>query len=47
MIAEMLSIAERFDIQPIVEVFGFADIDRALERVRSNTVRYRAVLMME
>jgi alcohol/geraniol dehydrogenase (NADP+) len=47
MIAEMLSIAERFDIQPIVEVFDFADFALALERVRSNAVRYRAVLTME
>lgn len=44
MILEMLDIADRFGIQPIVETFPFDRIEEALQKVRDNTIRYRAVL---
>lgn len=43
-IAEMLDVAERFGIRPVVEVFPLAEANAALKKVRDNTVRYRAVL---
>ncbi|MCU0544761.1 MAG: NAD(P)-dependent alcohol dehydrogenase [Oscillatoriaceae cyanobacterium Prado104] len=44
LINEMLSVAERFGIEPIVEVFGFDRANEAMQKVRDNQVRYRAVL---
>ncbi len=44
MINEMLSIAEKFGIEPIVEVFPIAQANEAMQKVRDNQVRYRAVL---
>ncbi len=44
MMQEMLSIADRFGIAPIVEVFPFEKANEALQKVRDNKVRYRAVL---
>ena len=44
-IAETLEIAAQHDIRPIVETFAMADANEALQRVRENTVRYRAVLL--
>jgi uncharacterized zinc-type alcohol dehydrogenase-like protein len=41
---EMLSIAERFEIQPIVETFTMQEAEEAIQKVRHNKVRYRAVL---
>jgi len=41
---EMLSVADRFGVEPIVEVFPFEKINEAIEKVRSNSIRYRAVL---
>ncbi len=41
---EMLHTAADFGIEPIVERFAMADVNTALQRVRSNAVRYRAVL---
>ncbi|WP_230843124.1 NAD(P)-dependent alcohol dehydrogenase [Gloeobacter morelensis] len=46
-IVEMLSVAERFGVMPIVETFAMAEANEALERVRRNRVRYRAVLLAE
>ncbi len=45
LIMEMLSIAERFQIRPIVETFSFDQANEAFQRVRDNKVRYRAVLV--
>ena len=44
MINEMLAIAEKFEIEPIVEVFAIAQANEAIQKVRDNQVRYRAVL---
>ena len=44
MINEMLAIAEKFGIEPIVEVFAIAQANEAMQKVRDNQVRYRAVL---
>ncbi len=44
MMIEMLSIADRFKIEPIVEVFPIDNINEAIDKVRSNSIRYRAVL---
>ncbi len=46
MIMEMLQIAEQFGIQPMVETFPLAAANAALQKVRDNKVRYRAVLTM-
>jgi uncharacterized zinc-type alcohol dehydrogenase-like protein len=43
-INEMLSLADRLGIQPIVETFPLANANEALARVRENKVRYRAVI---
>jgi uncharacterized zinc-type alcohol dehydrogenase-like protein len=42
--AEMLDVADRYGIEPMVEVFSSERINEALDRVRSNKVRYRAVI---
>ncbi|MCL1475280.1 NAD(P)-dependent alcohol dehydrogenase [Argonema antarcticum] len=44
MIMEMLSVASNFGIKPIVETFPFEQVNEAMEKVRANKVRYRAVL---
>lgn len=44
MIMEMLSVAERFGIKPIVETFPMEQANEAMQKVRDNKVRYRAVL---
>jgi uncharacterized zinc-type alcohol dehydrogenase-like protein len=41
---EMLGVADRFGIEPMIEVFPMAEVNRALDRVRANAVRFRAVL---
>lgn len=43
---EMLTLAERYAIAPIVETFPFDRANEAIQRVRDNQVRYRAVLLM-
>jgi uncharacterized zinc-type alcohol dehydrogenase-like protein len=43
-ITEMLQVADRYGIAPIVEQFPLAEVNAALQRVRDNTIRYRAVL---
>jgi D-arabinose 1-dehydrogenase-like Zn-dependent alcohol dehydrogenase len=45
MMQEMLSVAEQFQIKPIVEVFPMEKVNEALQKVRENTIRYRAVLV--
>ncbi|HEY9300981.1 MAG TPA: NAD(P)-dependent alcohol dehydrogenase [Phormidium sp.] len=44
MIVEMLSIADRFGIKPIIETFPLQQANEAMQKVRDNKVRYRAVL---
>jgi D-arabinose 1-dehydrogenase-like Zn-dependent alcohol dehydrogenase len=44
MMMEMLSIADRFGIKPIVETFPLPQANEAMQKVRDNKVRYRAVL---
>ena len=44
MMMEMLSVAERYGVKPIVEVFPMEKANEALQKVRNNQVWYRAVL---
>jgi len=41
---EMLTLADRHGIAPIVEVSPLEEVNAALDRLRANAVRYRAVL---
>jgi len=43
-IAEMLDVASRLGVRPMVEVFPLAEARAAVQRVRENAVRHRAVL---
>jgi uncharacterized zinc-type alcohol dehydrogenase-like protein len=43
-ITQMLNIAETFNVKPTIEVFPMAQANEAIDRVRKNSVRYRAVL---
>jgi alcohol/geraniol dehydrogenase (NADP+) len=44
MMNEMLKVAAEQRVLPIVETFSKDEINRAIEKVRTNTIRYRAVL---
>jgi uncharacterized zinc-type alcohol dehydrogenase-like protein len=44
MMVNMLQSADRYGIEPIVETYSMADVNKALSSVRENTVRHRAVL---
>jgi D-arabinose 1-dehydrogenase-like Zn-dependent alcohol dehydrogenase len=44
-INEMLGLADRLGVQPIVETFPLAGAKPAVARVRENNVRYRAVVI--
>jgi alcohol/geraniol dehydrogenase (NADP+) len=46
MIMEMLQIVDKFGIQPMIETFPLERANEALQKVRDNKVRYRAVLTM-
>ena len=46
-IIEMLALSERHSIAPLVETFPFERANEAIQRVRDNRVRYRAVLTMQ
>ncbi len=46
MIMEMLKIVDKFGIQPMIETFPLQKANEALQKVRDNKVRYRAVLTM-
>lgn len=43
-IAEMLEFAARHNIVAQTELFPIAEVNKAIEKVRNNTIRYRAVL---
>lgn len=45
MISDMLRIADEFGVQPVVETFPMQEANRALDKVRRNAIRYRAVLL--
>ncbi len=44
-IRAMLADADRFEVEPIIETFPMANVNEAIQKVRANTIRYRAVLM--
>lgn len=44
MIVEMLKVAAEHEIFPVTEVFEKEECNEAVEKVRKNTIRYRAVL---
>ncbi|MCX7998662.1 MAG: hypothetical protein N3A69_06885, partial [Leptospiraceae bacterium] len=44
MIVEMLRVAAEHEIFPVTEVFEKEECNEAIEKVRNNTIRYRAVL---
>ncbi|MFH1998690.1 MAG: zinc-binding dehydrogenase, partial [Planctomycetota bacterium] len=44
MILQMLDAADRFGVEPIIEKFPLKDANKAIKKVRDNTIRYRAVL---
>lgn len=43
-IIDMLEFSKRHNIKPIIEKYGFHEIDKALDKVRSGEARYRVVL---
>mgnify|MGYP001245192082 FL=1 len=45
MIRHMLDVADAHGVAPIVELFPFDKVNEAIDKVRNNTIRYRAVLM--
>lgn len=44
-IIEMLDLADHFGVAPIIERFSLAEANAAIEKIRKNTIRYRAVLI--
>jgi uncharacterized zinc-type alcohol dehydrogenase-like protein len=42
----MLENAARFGVRPTIEKFPLAEVNAAIEKVRKNTIRYRAVLVV-
>ena len=47
LIQQTLDIADRFGIVPQIETFPMAEANRAIQRLRENQIRYRAVLVNE
>jgi len=43
-VMETLKVADRFGIEPMVERFPLRDVNKAIDRVRGNLVRFRAVV---
>ena len=43
-IAEMLDFANQHEVKPVIEKFKFAQINEAMEHLRSGKVKYRIVL---
>ncbi|MEM7712170.1 MAG: NAD(P)-dependent alcohol dehydrogenase [Cyanobacteria bacterium P01_A01_bin.68] len=43
-ISKMLDFVEEHQIKPVVEVFSFAQVNEALDKLRSGKVRYRLIL---
>jgi uncharacterized zinc-type alcohol dehydrogenase-like protein len=46
-ISQMLEFAVRHNIEPEVEVFDFANVNAAIERLEKGSPRYRVVLKNE
>ena len=44
---DMLDVAAQYGIKPVIETFPLEDVNEAIDRVRSNKVRYRAILTMD
>lgn len=44
-IRQMLSDADRFEVEPVIETFPMSEANEAIRKVRENTIRYRAVLL--
>ena len=44
MLTEMLDVAARHKVQAITETFALSRVNDAVEKVKKNQVRYRAVL---
>jgi len=44
---EMLELAARLGVRPIIELFPLAEANAAIAKIRANTIRYRAVLRPE
>ena len=44
-ITEMLHIANKYNIRPIVEKFSLANVNEAIKKVKNNNIRFRAVLV--
>ena len=44
---KMLEVADTFGIAPVIETFPMKQANEAIQKVRDNTVRYRAVLTMD
>jgi uncharacterized zinc-type alcohol dehydrogenase-like protein len=44
-IVEMLDVAARYSVRPVVELFPMAEANAAIDRIRKNAVRHRAVLL--
>ena len=45
MMRKMLNIADTYNIAPVIEEFAMKDANQAIQKVRDNSVRYRAVLV--
>lgn len=43
---EMLDIAAKYDVRPMIETYNLDDAQQALQDVRDNKPRFRAVLTM-
>jgi D-arabinose 1-dehydrogenase-like Zn-dependent alcohol dehydrogenase len=43
----MIKIAPQKNNKPIIEKFSFKDVNKAISKVKSNKIRYRAVLTNE
>ena len=43
-IAEMLEVASKYDIKAIIEEFPLNNVNEALDKLRANKMRFRAVL---
>jgi uncharacterized zinc-type alcohol dehydrogenase-like protein len=43
---EMLELAARLGIKPLIETFPLAQANAAIDKIRRNTIRYRAVLVV-
>jgi uncharacterized zinc-type alcohol dehydrogenase-like protein len=45
-VMETLDLADRYGVAPMIETFPLAEVNTAIAKVRDNTIRFRAVLLM-